>query len=321
MTTPTFGPPWRIDGPLPLERPYGLLGVANSQHPAVRVVPDVDAQRVERWINGVALDSYPPSVPEVWNACAPASELVVKAEGGVAPMPEFGALVVYVAETCTSRSIFGGSRDQDAWVAAFRDRATRVLAAVESSILEHEFLSGAVLPLNPHLADANTGWSGYADQGILNAGAATSPANGLALLEDAIAQSGRMGVIHTTPGFVVGAAGVNWHDFDTRVGCIRTINGTPVVAGAGYAIARSEGVRPHGTVVVGSTEEWIYASGPIEVRRSEVFTIPEATPDALAGAVDHSTNTITYRAERYYLIDWDTAVQAAVLVDRCQTTC
>ncbi len=72
------------------------------------------------------------------------------------------------------------------------------------------------------------------------------------------------------------------------------------------------------------TEEWAYATGPVDIRRSEIFT----TPDTLAQALDRSLgasnsrpNTITYRAERYFAVDWDSALQAAVRIDRCGSTC
>jgi hypothetical protein len=93
-----------------------------------------------------------------------------------------------------------------------------------------------------------------------------------------------------------------------------------VVPDFGYA----PGADPVGHAAAGATEEWAYATGPIDIRRSEMFTLPERVDQALdrsVGATNGSPNTITYRAERYYLPIWDTAVQAAVLIDRCLATC
>jgi hypothetical protein len=56
-----------------------------------------------------------------------------------------------------------------------------------------------------------------------------------------------------------------------------------------------------------------------------MFVTPERVDQALergtGGASTGRPNTIVYRAERYYLVDWDTQVQAAVLVDLCSTEC
>lgn len=320
---PGTGPTWAIDGPLPLARPYGLLGSA-AGHPAVRIVPDVDKLAIERWGHGVAMEVYPPDQAAAWDACAVASEFVVKAEGGILEVPEFGAFVVYVTETCSPRSVFGSSRPQEDWAAKFLGRASRVLEAIESAAVEYELLTGAVVPSSPHLTDAGTGYSGYQQQGFPNGNTVTSPRNGLAILEDSIAESGRQGVIHVTPGFAVSADAGVWHDWDAKTPVLMTRNGTLVVAGAGYSQARLDNLgQPHGhtAITFPSTREWIYASGPIDVRRSAMFTNPEPTPEMIYAAVDRENNVLTYRAERYYLVDWDKAVQAAVFVDRCRETC
>ena len=51
------------------------------------------------------------------------------------------------------------------------------------------------------------------------------------------------------------------------------------------------------------------ATGPIEV-----FMGPTVTFDTRS-SLDRSDNTLVFRAERYVLSVWDTALQAAVLVD------
>lgn len=326
MTTIGYGPLERIDGPPPLAPLYGLLAAAQAPAAGVRLVVDTyDGQVVdlsagngpsmeevlaelraagsipanagqERWLNGVEVFPYPPDAGSIHDACATGTS-AVKGDGEEVTNPQFGAITAYVAETCRSYKIW----DQ----AAFRARAVAALSAVESSIVARHFLTGEGLSTpNPHLADGN------AD--ILNGGHVTNAMNGLALLEQAIAETGRQGIIHCSPQFAEGAA-FGRLSLDNRTGVIRTINGTVVIPDYGYAVSAT----PTGGSSPAGTQEWIYATGPVDIRRSEVFVLPENVSEAL----DRTNNAVTYRAERYYLIDWDTELQAAVLADRCQAGC
>jgi hypothetical protein len=83
-----------------------------------------------------------------------------------------------------------------------------------------------------------------------------------------------------------------------------TANGTPVVSGMGY-----QDVDTPWLAAPGATEDWIFATGPVEVRLGPLVITD--TRESL----DRSDNEITFRAERYVLATWDTALQAAVLVD------
>lgn len=336
-----FGPSWRIDGPPPLPPLYGLVQSAERPLAApVRIIVDIDnvsydvndlaremsmeadqaiatlkaegklpAQAgAERWINGAQVYSYPPDLADVFDACdGGSSAAATKGFGEDVELPEFVAMTVWLAETCTTRSVW----DE----ASFRARASMVLAAVEGAGVAREFLSGRMMPLNPHLSDGNGTFPNEDD--------VTSPPNGLALLEQEIAKSGRQGLIHCSP-MMATAMVQRGFALDNKSGVIRTINGNVVVPDFGYVF----GATPVGRTdpVDGSTQEWMYASGPVDIRRSEAFT----TPDTYAEALDKGTpdsasngrpNTVTYIAERYYLVDWDTEVQAAVLVDRCQNDC
>jgi hypothetical protein len=54
--------------------------------------------------------------------------------------------------------------------------------------------------------------------------------------------------------------------------------------------------------------------------------VPDTRAQALdrgvgLGATNGRTNQFTYRAERYFAVDWDTALQAACLIDRCSAVC
>lgn len=297
-----FGPLERIDGPPPIPPMYGLIPAAVAPKAAgVRIVPDTDSRGIERWMNGVEVYPYPPDMGDVFNPCAVGTEFVEKGFGSDLAHPQFGAMTVWVAETCTTYKVW----DQD----EFKARAVANLSAVESATIEYEFLSGTRLPAQPHLADGN---------GVFpNGDTVTSALNGLALLEEQIALSGRNGLIHVSPQIATALLGRGFSLRDDT-GVIRTINGIVVIPGFGYAA----GATPVGHADPSTnSQEWMYATGPVDIRRTEVFinpeTVAEATDRGSGGATNGKPNSITYRAERYYLVDWDTEVQAAVLVDRC----
>lgn len=295
-----YGPLARVEGPPPIPPLYGLLQAAAAPVSGVRIVTDADEG--ERWINGVQVYPYPVNLAEVWDSCRSGSTGGTKASGDERPLPEFGAMTVYLADSCTAYQV----TNQD----EFRARAATAMAAVEGAAVEREFLTGDELLLNPHLSDGNGTFP--------NGDTATSPVNAIALLEGEIAASGRLGVIHVSPllAIFLDSARVIHRDG----GVLKTANGTLVIPGFGYV----DGDTPASHTGAGAGEEWIYATGPIDIYRSEIFIMPETLAEALdrgMGATNDRPNSFTYRAERYYLVDWDTAVQAAVLVDRCQVEC
>ena len=81
------------------------------------------------------------------------------------------------------------------------------------------------------------------------------------------------------------------------------MNGTPIVSGGGYIGAAANSQAP------AAGQDWMFASGPVEVRLSPMVITN------LKESLDRSDNTITFRAERWVLVSWDTALQSAVLVD------
>lgn len=274
-----------VNGPRPSPPRYGLIQSA-------LVVDTAREGSGDRWMNGIAVWPYPDELASGYDPCAGTPG--TKSDGEAPELVEFQALTVYVPVTCTSRSM----HDQADYV----DRATVALESVEGFKVEDEFWNGTMFPAAPHLSDGN------AD--VLNSGAATSAMNGLALLEEAIAASGRAGWIHAPVGVVS-----TWSSmFQVYKDGPRLVTalGTVVVPGAGY-----DGSGPGTSGAPGSTEAWAYATGPVEVRRSNVFVVP----GELSQAMTTSTNDITYRAERIYVTDWDATLQAAVLIDRCQTDC
>lgn len=306
-----FGPLWRIDGPLPIPPEYGLLQAATVPAAGVQLVTDLDDKQVERWMNGVQVYPYPPDVGDVYRACDAGSTPDEKGFGDELRLPEFEPMTLYVAETCTSYKVW----DQ----AAFKARATATLEAVESFLMAREFMAGTKLGGQPFLADGSAG----ATCVFPNGDGPCSPIYGLTLLEEQIAESGRQGVIHCSPMLATSLMGYGFALKD-KTGVIRTINGIVVVSDFGYAQASKQ--APIGHAGTTGTEEWAYATGPVDIRRTEIFTMPENVTQALDRGTPHAAtngipNSITYRVERYALVDWDTEVHAAVLVDRCQTAC
>lgn len=302
-----FGPLYRVDGPPPVPPLFGLLQTASAPAQGVRIVPDTDDRGIERWMNGVEVFPYPPDTGGVYDTCSTASPRPTKGFGTTPTTPQYGAFAAYLAETCTSYKVW----DQD----EYKARAVASFTAIESSIVAGEFMRGTVMTANPHLSDGTGTFP--------NADTSTSFPDGIRNLEKAIAASGKLGIIHMSPQVLsMAAAKYGWNYWrDSANQCLRMISGTVIVADAGYGA----GSTPTGHAAPTGRQEWIYATGPIDVRRSETFVSPDNVSQALdrgsGGATSGRSNSITYRAERYYLIEWDTTLHASVLVDPCSDTC
>jgi hypothetical protein len=296
------GPLARIDGPPPVAPKYGLLQAARSSN-VVRIVDDADERGIERWIGGATVQGWPVDPASAWDSCSVYSSAPPdpKEAGERPPLPGFDAFTIYLPISCTAYQV--------ADIDAFRARAVSALGAVEGYAVEREFMGAGTIVMNPHLAD------GQGD--FPNGNAATSIDNGLAVLEDYLSSFGKAGVIHLPPSIAT-AGGTDIFIDDGS--SLRTYGGTAVVVGTGYADGGAPALHPD----PGPGQAWIYATGPVDVRRSEVFTVPDTPAQALDrgnSGEDSIPNLLVYRAERYYLVVWDTAVQAAVLVDRCDDSC
>ncbi len=293
MSSIGYGPLWTIPGPPPEQPLFSLLKAA-------RVVPDADAGGIERWGNGVQVYPYPPGPAHVQDACSTGSDRE-KDTGETVPLPQFAAMIVYLAETCSSLGIYGAGLSNAEAQDRFTARAMSALQSVESGALERELLAGDVLGLNPFLADGNGTFP--------ESDTAVSVVEGFGALENEIAAGGGRGMIHVSPRMATAATSNFLLDGDDRSGQLVTINGTVVVPGQGYI---DDTVHPVGHAAASTDQEWIYATGPVEIRRGAT----ELLPGTVGEALDRGDNTITYRVERTYVVDWDTVVQAAVLVDR-----
>jgi hypothetical protein len=93
---------------------------------------------------------------------------------------------VILGERCNSAGIFGRDLSNEEAQDRFVARASAAIDAVEAAAIEKEFMGGDVLGSQPHLANG--------DADILTV-SATNVVNGLGLLENAIGETGKAGVI------------------------------------------------------------------------------------------------------------------------------
>lgn len=275
MSVTAIGPALDVNGPLPEAAPYNLLSV-----PGVLRSDDLGG----RWQGGIVVDGYPEGVPVAWEPCS-VGTFRTKEEGGTVSTPRFDSVGLYQAISCSAMN-FG-----DNWEEWAR-RAERVLEATLSHGVEMVLAEGADGSSNPFLGDGSVD--------ILGGGTVT-PQVGLSWLEDAIAATGRRGMIHADPAVIV-----PWTPYLQVVnGTLYTYNGTPVAAGSGYRRVAADGNTP------ASGTSYAFASGPVEVFVSETRLIG----DDINGTLDTSNNDVTFRAEKYVIAEWDTALQAAVAID------
>jgi hypothetical protein len=88
--------------------------------------------------------------------------------------------------------------------------------------------------------------------------------------------------------------------------------GTPIAVGRGYIDA-----RPDGDIAPAACHSWAFATGPVQIRRTEAFVNPED----ISGALARETNDVSFYGERHYLHSWDRELQAGVQIDRNATGC
>jgi hypothetical protein len=120
----------------------------------------------------------------------------------------------------------------------------------------------------------------------------------LSLLEQAIGTTCRQGMLHLTPATL--AALQPWPTTGLERQSLVSVNGTPIASEMGLQDI-DDGVDPG--------EEWAFATGPVKVYMGPVRL------DSVKENLDRSDNLLTFRAERYVLAIWDTALQAAALID------
>ena len=128
-----------------------------------------------------------------------------------------------------------------------------------------------------------------------------TPDVGLRWLENAVGATGRQGILHADP-----AVGSAW--FDSLYGensVWYTASGNPVAVDGGYIGATANGSSP------ASGQSYAFASGPVRAYVGETRLVG----DDINGTLNTASNDVTFRSERFVLVEWDTALQAAVLID------
>lgn len=267
------------DGPVPQERVHTLL-----------TVPDVNLgdPAGERWEAGVAVWGYPTGLPDLWDPCSDGTNRT-KEESSDQPTAVFHSYELYVPIMCSAR---GNALE-------LAERANRVMRVTQAWGVEKALSQGVVGLGNKYLADSD----------LVSLATTVSARVGISYLENAIAATGRRGLIHVTPA-VADALGV----YDDRADAsapVYTRAGTPIAIGAGYVGANphlQQGALPAPT----TTKDWIFGTGPVEVRiNADVRQLPEDVAEAL----ERSSNDLVYRAEKVAVASWDTALQVGVLVD------
>jgi hypothetical protein len=276
-----------LSAPLPTKRDFTLLDAAQV------ITPESD-----RWLGGAWIEGYAPGPAETHDPCSTGTYRA-KDETGVIARPMVGAFTVYRKTTCTAVSV-GPDPTR------FIERLRLIFQTQEPTAVERVFATGdGHSTLGPYLADTNLE--------LLAAGAAQTPIEGLALLEDELAAVGGSGMIHVAPATATYWAGEGL--IEAARGQMRTKLGTLIAVGAGY-----RGAYPDGEAAPGAGEEWAFATGPVSITRGEILTIPNEYSEAL----DRSSNDATFLVERNYLISWvgrqdtvdDDHLQAGVLIDR-----
>ncbi len=233
--------------------------------------------------NGATIFTRPSDVPSLWDPLDTGTTRL-KDEGTDKDFPDFDPFVCYLPVTC---AVFN-------WEVT-REDSMVVLEGTYSHAVERALAGGIVGSASPWLGDTNM---------VVPVAGAVTAAEGLAWLENEIGKTGRQGMIHATPATVSALDQSDKVDGMEEAAGLMTANGNPVVSGGGYINIDTfdlGGPSPG--------EDWMFATGPVEVRLS-----PLVITD-IKETLDRSDNTVTFRAERYVLATWDTALQAGVLVD------
>lgn len=273
--------PLRVTGPPPRAPLYGLVSTPET----------LVEQSDPHWRAGVLVDSYPVETPSRHFPCSSGS-FRVKPEGSDPPGPEFPSFTVLIPITCSGIGI-GNVEGAD----LLRARVREAFQARESFGVEQQLILGdPEEPTDPHVADANL------DKPVGNT--FQSPREAVALLEKAIGETAQQGMLHLDPG-TFAACPPDYFVSDGRT--MRTKRGNTVIIGDGYI-----GSKPDDFVAgMADDQAWVWATGLVRATRDPNIEVPP-----LGDVFNEETNELTFRAERNYVVYWDTALQVGVPVDR-----
>ena len=287
-TFTAIGPALDLDGPLPVAPEHSLLETM-LRTPDGDLVSVVKARDATRVLNGVNVWGYPTGCSELWEPCSDGTYRT-KSEESEQPSPRFDSYTVYKPVSCSGIGLSNENADE------LNRRISLVLDATVSAGVELALVNGVDGSNNPFVGDTNV------DDLTPTPGTAVSPGVALSILENAIGSTCRAGMIGATPASIAALQAFPVGGTDDRR--LVTANGTPVYSSDGLMDVNTPDLA--GTT---GTEDWMVAHGPVEV-----YMGPTVTFD-VRSSLDRSDNSLVFRAERYVLSVWDTALQAAVLVD------
>lgn len=275
-------PPLYVSAPEVVPYNYGLFSIA--QFPAASD---------PHWRCGVQWESFACDPAQTYpiDQCEPGDPLEKEFTDGVL-LDVSDPFVVYGNYLCR---LPGRSSE-----AEIRQRVTQSLLLGEQRAVERAVWTGEA-GNTPFLADPAVT--------VLNANNppaladAMSMAAGIAALEECAAQNyAGNPVIHGPRGAI---ALMSANNLLVRSGNqLTTWAGTPF---AGYGGSPNTG--PDGSVAPPGTA-WLYVTGPVAIRRSEIFIVP----DTIAAALNRTTNEVTVLAEREYSVIFDDCARCAVLI-------
>lgn len=288
MSITAVGPAVDLDGPLPVAPERSLLNtlLRDREGDLVSVVKDRDATRV---LNGVNVWGYPEGCSELWEPCSDGT-FRTKSEDSTQTTSRFDSYAVYKPITCSAIGLDNDGTQE------LNTRISAVLEATESAGIELALAAGVDGSSNPFVGD------GDVQDLTPTPGTAVSPGVALSILENAIGETCRTGMIGATPATVAALQAFPIGDLLDRR--LVTANGTAVYSADGLI-----GLTTADLAAPDPGEDWMIAHGPVEIYLGPIVTFDTRS------SLDRSDNSLVFRAERYVLSIWDTALQAAVLVD------
>ncbi len=284
MTAPMFMP---VDPPGEATTPgMGLLATVSPDYPA------------GNWPEGVAWTEPAVGLLQLIDPCDPDPP-------AFPDDTDTRSRVVFARSMSFRTRYWWQGRPQD-----FDDAAAESFArSMSSAAVARELWTGEGTQARPYLipralggttsADHTNAYLADGDSATVVGGGPYAPAEALALLDGfahRALQGTRTPVLHCTPEVLAMAA-----QYLTVTGStVRTINGSVVVADAGYP----------GTGPADATGQWAYATGPVGVRLSPINT--ETAPTA---TVEHQYNRRTVWADRTFQVGFDAGCHLAIRVD------
>ncbi|RJL19341.1 hypothetical protein D5H75_40470 [Bailinhaonella thermotolerans] len=256
-----------VDNPPLTQLPYGLFSAAS-----------VEAAAPGRWLLGVEYDTDGCTQAGViggWCPEDPGDHTMTVPPGVTYPTAD--GFVVYAGVACKLPGMV-----EDAGTRA----ADRLTLGEQTAVERHVWTTQLAVPAAVLATGSETA------VGLVDAVAA--------LERDLGEMFGAVGTLHVPRWLVPHLAAADQIVRDDRAGRLTTVLGTPIAAGAGYP-----GTSPSGTAP-GAGAAWMYATGPVVVRRGPVVT--PATERT--GAFDPSNNEVTVRAQRDYVVTTDCVLLA-----------